>query len=79
MAHPLFGVGGPVIVSGPSTFSNHKSMEIPTKCWSKEIILFNIRYRGDTSYSSEVAVATPMFNFATPVLVCIPNMLLSYP
>ena len=42
MAHPLFGVGGPVIVSGPSTFSNHKSMEIKTNCWSKEIVLVNI-------------------------------------
>ena len=39
MAHPLFGVGGPVIVSGPSTFPNHKSMEIKTKRWSKEIVL----------------------------------------
>ena len=42
MVHPLFGVGGPVIVSGPSTFSSHKSMEIPTKSWSKEMVLFNI-------------------------------------
>ena len=41
-------------------------MEIKTKCWPKEIVLVNIG-SGDTWYSYEVAVVTPMFNFATPV------------